>query len=83
MVEPILLVTAIFWDPGNFVPYARHILNLAKKLGLKTKNLKTDILKEQIEQIWANRILAGLDEFFANNPDWWNSKAVIFSQVKK
>ncbi len=83
MVEAISLAAAIFWDPGNFVLYAWHTLNLAKKLGLKTENLKTDIVKERIEQIWANRILAALDELFANNPDWWNSTVVIFSQVKK
>ncbi len=69
MVEDIPLTTAIFWEPGNFVLCARHTLNLAKKLGLKTKNLKTDIVKERIEQIWANRTLTGLDKLFANNPD--------------
>ncbi len=83
IVEAIPLAMAIFWDLGNFVLCARHTLNLAKKLGLKTKNLKTVIVKERIEQIWANRTLARLDELFANNPDWWNSTAVIFSQVKK
>ncbi len=83
MVETISLATAIFWDPGNFVPCTWHTLNLAKKLGLKTKNLKADIVKERIEQIWANRTLAELDELFANNMDWWKSTAVIFSTVKK
>lgn len=70
IVEAILLATAIFGDPGNFVPCARHILNLVKKLGFKTKNLKIDIVKKQIEQIWANGILAELDKLFANNLDW-------------
>ncbi len=83
MVEAIPLAAAIFWDLGNFVLCTWHMLNLAKKLGLKTKNLKTDIVKERIEQIWANRTLAGLDKLFANKPDWWNSTAIIFSQVKK
>ncbi len=54
-----------------------------KKLGLKIKNLKTDIVKEQIKQIWANKTLARLDELFANNPDWLHFITVIFSQVKK
>ncbi len=69
MVDAIPLAMTIFGDLGNFVFYAWHTLNLVKKLGLKTKNLKTNIVKERIEQIWANRILAGLDKLFAN-PDW-------------
>ncbi len=52
------------------MPCAWHMLNLIKKLGLKIKNLKIDIVKERIEQIWANKILAGLDELFANNLNW-------------
>ncbi len=47
MVETIPLAVAIFWDP-NFLPCTRHILNLAKKLGLKMKNLRADIIKKQI-----------------------------------
>ncbi len=79
MINAIPLVVAIFYDFDNFMPCIQHMLNLAKTLGFKTKNLKTDIIKEQIEQIWANRILARLDELFANNPDWWHFTAVIFS----
>ena len=79
MVKAIPLTAAIFWDP-NFVLRTRHTLNLAKKLGLKTKNVKNNLVKERIRQIWANRIMAGLDKLFANNPDWWHSIAVIFSQ---
>lgn len=83
MVETILLAVAIFWNPSNFVPYAWHTLNLAKKLDLKIQNLKTNIVKERKKQIWTNKILAGLDKLFANNPNWWPSTTVILSQVKK
>ncbi len=69
IIKAIPLAIAIFWYPSNFVPCVWHTLNLAKKLGLKTKNLKTDIVKEQIEQIWANRILTRLDKLLANNQD--------------
>lgn len=79
MVEAIPLAAAIFRDP-NFVLYTWHTLKLAKKLGLKTKNLKNDLVKERIGQIWANKTMARLDKLFANNPDWWHSTAVIFSQ---
>ena len=47
MIEVILLAAAVFWDP-NFVSCSWHTLNLAKKLGLKIKNLKSNIVKERI-----------------------------------
>ena len=50
IVEIILLAAAIFWDP-NFVPYPRHTLNLAKKMGLKTRNLSSTLVKERIKLI--------------------------------
>ncbi len=80
MVEAIPLAAAIFWDP-NFTLCTRHTLNLAKKLGLKTKNLRADIVKERIGQIWTHRTIAELDLLFKNNPDWWHSIAVIFAQA--
>ena len=67
-VEAILLPAAIFWDP-NFVLCTRHIFNLAKKLGLKIKNVKNNLVKKQIGQIWANRTMAGLNKLFTNIPD--------------
>ncbi len=79
MVKAISLAAALFWDP-NFLLCPRHILNLVKKLGLKTKNLKVDIVKERIGQIWANKTIAELDVLFTNNPDWWQSTVVIFAQ---
>lgn len=66
MVEAILLVAAIFWDP-NFILCLRHTLNLVKKLGLKTRKLKTKVIKERVEQIWANKIIERLNVFFINN----------------
>ncbi len=79
MVEAIPLAAALFWDP-NFLLCPRHTLNLAKKLGLKTKGLKVDVVKERIGDIWANRTIAELDVLFTNNPDWWQATAVIYAQ---
>ncbi len=81
MVEAIPLAAAIFWDP-NFLLCPKHTLKLVKKLGLKTKNLKAEIVKERIGQIWANRTIAELDLLFKNNSDWWHSIAIIFAQPK-
>ena len=78
MDEAIPLAAAIFWDP-NFLLCPRYTLNLAKKLGLKTKNLKADIVKKRIGQIWANRKIAELDVLFTN-PEWWRFTAVMFAQ---
>lgn len=60
--------------------YLRHILNLVKKLDLKIRNLKADIVKKQIEQIWANKTIRKLNIFFINNLEWWQSSAIIFAQ---
>ena len=76
MVEAIPLAAALFWDP-NFLLCPRHTLNLAKKLGLKSKSLKANVVKERIGQIWANRTIAELDVLFTNN---LQSTAVIFAQ---
>ena len=48
----------------------RHTLSLAKRLGLKTKSVKVDLVKAQIGEIWANRMIIELDVLFTNNPDW-------------
>ena len=68
IVEAIALAITLFWDP-NFLLYPRHTLNLAKKLRLKTKSLKIDLVKEQIGEIWANKIITELDILFTNNPN--------------
>ncbi len=78
-MEVIPLAAAIFWDP-YFLLCPKHTLKLAKKLGLKTKNLKAEIVKERIEQIWVNKIIAELDLLFKNNLNWWRSTAVIFAR---
>ena len=79
IVETILLAAAIFWDP-NFVPCPHHMLNLATKLGLKTKNLPSALVKERIQSIWANRTIGQLYALFKENPDWWSATTVIYSQ---
>ncbi len=68
MVKTILLAIAIFYDP-NFLLCTRYTLNFAKKLELKTKNLRVDIIKERIRQIWAYKMIAKLDPLFTNNLD--------------
>ena len=47
MVEAIPLANAIFGD-ANFLLYPKYTLKFAKKLRLKTKNLKAEIVKERI-----------------------------------
>ena len=69
MMEAISLAVAFFFDP-NFLLCPKHTLNLAKKLGLKTKSLKVDLIKAQIGEIWANKTIAEMDILFTNNPDW-------------
>lgn len=66
IVEVITLATAIFWD-FNFYLCLRHTLNLVKKLGLKTKSFKVDIVKERIRQVLVNKIITELDMLFNNN----------------
>ncbi len=39
------------------------------------------MVKEQIGQIWANKMIAELDTLFTNNPDWWQATTVIFAQL--
>lgn len=46
------------------------MLNLAKKLGLKAKSLKTDIVKVYIQKIRVNRIMEQLNKLFKENSDW-------------
>lgn len=45
-------------------------LNLTKKLGLKIKNIKNNLIKERIGQILANKTMAELDKLSTNNLDW-------------
>ena len=80
IVKAITLATAFFWDP-NFLLCPKHTLNLAKKLGLKIKSLKVDLIKERIGEIWANKIIVKFDVLFINNLDWWQATTVIFAQL--
>ena len=66
MIEVIPLAAAIFWD-CNFMLCLKHTLNLARKLELKTKRLKVEMVNEQIRQIWTNRTIVELNLFFINN----------------
>ena len=68
MVEAIPLAAVFFQDP-NFLLCPRHILNLAKKLGLKNKNLKINLVKAQISEIWVNKTITELNILFTNNSD--------------
>lgn len=68
MIEIISLVMPIFWD-CIFVLCPWNTLNLVKKLGLKIKNFKSDIVKECIQKIWANKIITQLNKLFNNNSD--------------
>ena len=68
IVETIPLPAAIFWDP-NFVPCPRYTLNLAKKMGFKTRNLSGALFKERIQSIWANKTIGQLEALFKENPD--------------
>ena len=61
-----------------FLPMANT--QYRRKLGLKTKKLKTEIVKGRTQKIWANRTITQLDELFKENLGWWGSIAVIFFQ---
>lgn len=45
------------------------MLNFAKKLEFKTKNLKAHIVREQIRHIWVNKSIIELDKLFSNKLD--------------
>ena len=70
---------ACLHSKGNFVGcgyFLRHqfyslpaaYIQSCKKLGLKTKRLKIDMVKKCIQKIWANRVMAQLDTLFNENP---------------
>lgn len=47
IIKLILLAATIF-SKHNFVLCFWHVLNLIKKLGFKTKNIKNDLIKKRI-----------------------------------
>ena len=57
------------------------MLNLAKKLGFKTRNLSSALVKESIQSIWANKIIGQLNALFEKNPNWWSATTVIYFQL--
>ena len=56
------------------------MLNLAKKIGLKTRNLSSALVKEYIQSIWANKTIGQLYALFKEKPDWWSVTTVIYFQ---
>ena len=70
IMEAIPLATAIFWDL-SFAPCYCYNVKLAFKLGLRTRDIASGVVKEKIESVWANRTLSQLDQLFWNNPEWW------------
>lgn len=78
-MEAIPLAATLFWDP-SFLPCPRHTLKLATKLGLRTRTIPSNLVKERIEIIWANKTISQLDRLFKDNPDWWTATAIIYAQ---
>ena len=68
LVKAIPVAVAIFCN-FKFLLCTRNTLNFTKKLRLKIKNLRVNIIKEWIEQIWAYKIIAKLNLFFTKNSD--------------
>ena len=68
MLETISLLSLLFWDE-NFILYIKHIFFVAKKLGLKTRQINSIIIKKREIAIWDNKTVARLDSFFTANLD--------------
>ena len=79
IIEAILLAAALFWDP-SFAFCTRHTIKLAFKLGLNTNRIKSGMVKERIEAVWANRTVSLLDRFFRDNPEWWTATTIVYAQ---
>ena len=80
IIKAIPLASALFWDL-SFAPYTRHTLKLAFKLGLRTNKIKSGVMKERIEAVWANRTISLLDRLFRDNPEWWIATAIVYTQL--
>ena len=78
IIEAILLAAALFWDPF-FAPCTCHIMKLAFKLGLRTNRIKSGIVKERIEAVWANKTINLLDRLFRDNLEWWTANAIVYA----
>ena len=79
IIEAIPLAAALFWDP-IFALCPSHTMKLAFKLGLRINKVKNDVVKEKIETIWANRTVSLLNRLFMNNPEWWTTTIIIYTQ---
>lgn len=44
-------------------------MKLAFKLGLKMQGITSDMVKERIELVWANKTINQLDQLVWNNPE--------------
>ena len=62
-MKTIPLTTALFWNP-LFVPYPHNTINLASKLGLRTRSIANGVIKKRIESVWANRTFVNWINFF-------------------
>lgn len=61
VINRIALLAALYWVE-NFKSCDKHICILAKKVGLMTKNISTEILESWLEEIWKNQELAILEK---------------------
>ncbi len=79
LLKAISLLSFLFWD-DSFIPYTRHIVLLAKKLGLTTRHVDNQAIKERIGAIWQNKTIIELNTLFAVNPNWWVNSAIIYAK---
>ena len=68
IIEVILLIAALFWDP-IFVSCLCHTIKLAFKLSLRINKIKSGVVKERIKVVLANRTVNLLDRLFRDNPE--------------
>ena len=60
IMEVISLTAALFWVP-LFAPCPCHTLNLASKLGLKTRIIASEVVNKRIKVVRANRTIRQLN----------------------
>ena len=60
IMEVTPLTAILFWDL-LFVFCLRHTMKLTSKLGLRTRSIASEVIKEKIELVWANRTIRQLD----------------------
>ena len=76
IIEAIPLVAALFWDP-SFMPCTCYTMKLAFKLGLKTTKIKSGVVKEKIEAVWAHKTVTLFNRLFRDDPEWWTTTAIV------